>query len=193
MSRIHSNTAIAIAADMSKLQSLLEESEYEGSDITPEMIADTMEGLDLQLGEKLDAVFVHVRNLEGLAKTCDEEAKRLAARKKSFEGRIVSLKKYVLQCLLAAGKDKVKTAKNTFTARKGAVSVVIDNTDSLPDELVNVETIITPDKKAIKEALEAAGAAAAQITAEGGEVPAELLNPVPGAHLEIGERSLQVR
>lgn len=40
------------------------------------MIADTMEGLELQLGDKLDAVFVHVRNLEGLAKTCDEEAKR---------------------------------------------------------------------------------------------------------------------
>lgn len=32
------------------------------------MIADTMEGLELQLGDKLDAVFVHVRNLEGLAK-----------------------------------------------------------------------------------------------------------------------------
>ncbi|MGY1320489.1 siphovirus Gp157 family protein, partial [Klebsiella pneumoniae] len=25
------------------------------------------------------------------------------------------------------------------------------------------------------------------------EIPEELLNPVPGAHLEIGERSLQVR
>ncbi|PZQ20075.1 MAG: hypothetical protein DI558_13230 [Corynebacterium propinquum] len=152
-----STTAIAIAADMSKLQALLENED--GAGLSPEMIADTMEGLELQLGDKLDAVFVHVRNLEGLAKTCDEEAKRLAARKKSFEGKITNLKKYEL----------------------------------LPDELVTVQTLVTPDKKAIKEAIESAQAAAAQITADGGEIPEELLNPVPGAHLEIGERSLQVR
>lgn len=69
----------------------------------------------------------------------------------------------------------------------------LDTVKLLPDELVTVQTIVAPDKKAIKEAIEAAEAAAAQITADGGEVPAELLNPVPGAHLEIGERSLQVR
>ena len=70
---------------------------------------------------------------------------------------------------------------------------MIDNTDLLPDELVNTQVVIAPDKKAIKEAIESAQAAAAQITADGGEIPEELLNPVPGAHLEIGERSLQVR
>ncbi len=67
--------------------------------------------------------------------------------KKSFEGKITNLKNYVLQCLLAAGQDTVKTAKNTFTARKGAINVVIDNVDLLPDDLVTVETVVTPDKK----------------------------------------------
>lgn len=71
--------------------------------------------------------------------------------------------------------------------------MVIDNVDLLPDELVTVQTVVAPDKKAIKEAIESAEAAAAQIAADGGEVPEELLNPVPGAHIEIGERSLQVR
>ena len=94
---------------------------------------------------------------------------------------------------MAAGQDTVKTAKNTFTARKGAINVVIDNVDLLPDELVTVQTVVAPDKKAIKEAIESAEAAAAQISADGGEIPEELLNPVPGAHIEIGERSLQVR
>lgn len=70
-------TAIALANDMKKLQELLETSD----EITPEMIADTMEGVELELADKLDAAYVHVRNLEGLAKTCDEEAKRLADRK----------------------------------------------------------------------------------------------------------------
>ncbi|MBU5384791.1 siphovirus Gp157 family protein [Citrobacter cronae] len=182
-------TAIALAADYTNLLQLLESSD----ELTPEMITDTLEGIEGELADKLDAIMVIARNNLGNAKTCDEEMKRLAERKKSFENKDKTLRKYILSCLLAANLDNLKTPKNSFTARKGSVSVVIDNENLLPDELVTVQTIVAPDKKAIKEAIEAAEAAAAQITADGGEVPAELLNPVPGAHLEIGERSLQVR
>ena len=123
-----STTAIAIAADYQNLLQLLESSD----DLTPEMIADTLEGMEGELADKLDSIMVIARNNLG-------------------------------------------------------------NADLLPDELVNTQVVISPDKKAIKEAIESAQAAAAQITADGGEIPEELLNPVPGAHLEIGERSLQVR
>lgn len=51
---------------------------------------------------------------------------------------------------------------------------MIDNVDLLPDELVDVATVVAPDKKKIKEAIEA------------GE-------DIKGAHLEIGAESLQVR
>lgn len=184
-----STTAIALAVDYSSLLQLLETSD----DFTPEMIADTLEGLEGELADKLDAVMVVARNNLGNAKTCDEEMKRLAERKKSFENKDKTLRKYILSCLLATGKDSLKTPKNTFTARKGSISVVIDNVDMLPDDMVTVQTVIAPDKKAIKDAIEAAEAAAAQIKADGETPPDELLNPVPGAHLEIGERSLQVR
>ncbi|MCL2897102.1 siphovirus Gp157 family protein [Brenneria tiliae] len=163
-------TAIALANDMKKLQELLETSD----ELTPEMIADTMVGVEMELADKLDAAYIHVRNLEGLAKTCDEEAKRLADRKRSFENRAKQLKQYVLDCLLTAGLDKLKTTTNTFTARKGVASVIVDNEGLLPDELVTVQTLVAPDKKAIKEAIESGV-------------------DVPGAHIEIGARSLQVR
>jgi len=182
-------TAIALANDYSSLLNLLETSE----ELTAEMIADTLEGIGGELADKLDAVMVAARNNQGNAKICDDEIKRLSGHKKSFENKDKSLRKYALMCLLSAGMDKLKTPKNTFTARQGSVSVVIDNESLLPDEMVAVSTIVSPDKKAIKEAIEAAEATAAQIKADGGEVPPELLNPVPGAHLEIGERSLQVR
>ncbi|HFJ4329017.1 TPA: siphovirus Gp157 family protein [Serratia liquefaciens] len=165
-----STTAIALAADYAKFQELIETSE----DLTPEMIADTLEGIEGALGDKLDGAFTYVRNLEGLAKTVDEEVKRLTERKRSFENRAKSIRKYVLACLLASGQDSLKTTTNTFTARKGVASVVIDNADLLPDELVTVQTLVAPDKKAIKEAIE-----------NGVDVK--------GAHIEIGERSLQVR
>jgi putative heme iron utilization protein len=47
-------TAIALANDYSSLLALLETSE----DLTPEMIADTLEGLEGELADKLDAVMV---------------------------------------------------------------------------------------------------------------------------------------
>ncbi len=184
-----STTAIALAADYAKFQELIETSD----DLTPEMIADTMEGIEGALGDKLDAAFVHVRNIEGQADTLAAEIKRLTDRKKSFENRAKSIRKYVLACLLASGQGSIKTTTNTFTARKGVATVEVDNERLLPDELVSVSTTITPDKKAIKARIEEAEAAAAEILARGEEPPAELLNPVPGAHIEIGEPSLQVR
>ncbi|AUU01890.1 siphovirus Gp157 family protein [Morganella morganii] len=164
-----STTAIALAADYEKLQRLVETGEF-----TPEEIADTLEGIEGALGDKLDAIMIHVRNLEGQANTLGEETKRLADREKSFKRQAKDLKKYALTCLLASGQDKLKTVKNTFTAAKGRASVVIDDESLIPDSLVDVQTIVSPDKKAIKEALENGIA-------------------VPGAHIEIGERSLMVR
>ncbi|BBU83134.1 hypothetical protein EIMP300_45340 [Escherichia coli] len=138
-----------------------------------------------------------------------EEMSRLATRKTSFEGKEKAIRKHMLTCLQAAGLDKLKTAKNTFTDAQGAIRVIIDSKDKIPDEyegvsLVDVETVITPNKRAIKEVIESAEAVAAEILnlrrrlpreilARGETPPAELLNPVPGAHLERGERSLRIR
>lgn len=165
-------TAISIAANMTKLLKLVE-----SGDFSPEDIADTLEGEELALRDKFDNVMALVRNLEGQAKTVGEEAKRLSERQKSFENQAKNLKTYILRCMQAAQIKTFKTERNTLTVRKGRMSVVIDNVDKLPDELVDVQTIVTPDKKKIQEALEA--------LKEGEELP--------GAHIEVGEETLQVR
>lgn len=162
-------TAISIADNMKKLLALVESGEFSMEDI-----ADTLEGEKLTLADKFDGIMSLVRNIEGQAGTAGDEAKRLADRKKSFDNQAKNLKAYALNCLQAAGMSKFKTDKNTFTVRKGSVSVVIDNEDLLPDELVDTTVVVAPDKKKIKEAIEA-----------GVEIK--------GAHLEIGAESLQVR
>ncbi|NHB89821.1 siphovirus Gp157 family protein [Photorhabdus tasmaniensis] len=162
-------TAIALAADYEKLQQLVETGEF-----SPEDIAYTLESIECAISDKLDAIMIHVRNIEGQAKILADESKRLTDRKKLFERQVKNLKKYALDCLLKAGMDSLRTTKNTFTARKGIINVIIDDESKLPDELVDVQTITAPDKKAIKEAIENG------------------IN-VPGAHIEVGQRSLQVR
>lgn len=162
-------TAISIAANMNKLMALVESGEFSLDDI-----ADTLEGEELALSDKFDGIMSLVRNVEGQEKTLDEEIKRLSARKKSFNTQAKNLKGYILRCMVAADKRSLKSDMNTFTVRKGLVSVIIDDEKKLPDELVDVTTITAPDKKKIKEAIEA------------GE-------DIEGAHLEVGPESLQVR
>lgn len=90
----------------------------------------------------------------------------------------------------------LKTTQNTFTAVKGREKLVVENVESLPDEYVDVasQIIYTPKadeiKSAIKKAMEEAEAKALE---EGKEISEVFKNPIPGARIEIGPRSLQVR
>ena len=75
-------TAISIAANMNKLLALVESGEF-----TLEDISDTIEGEELALGDKFDGIMSLVRNLEGQAKTLDDELKRLSDRKNHSQDR----------------------------------------------------------------------------------------------------------
>ncbi len=166
-----STRTIDLAFEMKKLQALAEDGE-----LTPEMIKDTLEGLEGMIGDKLDATIAVVRGFEGQANVCDAESKRLATRKKSWENQAGLLKKYILECLLTSGSDTIKTDMNTFTARKGSQSLVVDDEELLPD--VYVESYTEVVSKVKKDELKKAILAGTEIT---------------GAHLETGPRSLQVR
>ncbi|EMW1017654.1 siphovirus Gp157 family protein [Serratia marcescens] len=166
-----STRTIDLAIEMKKLQALAEDGE-----LTPEMIKDTLEGLEGMVGDKLDATMTVVRGFEGQASVCDAESKRLAARKKSWDNQAGLLRKYILECLLTSGSDTIKTDLNTFTARKGSPSLVIDDEELLPDDYVEsfTEVVNRVKKDELKKAI-----------LDGTEIK--------GAHIETGPRSLQVR
>ncbi|CNC09950.1 Siphovirus Gp157 [Yersinia frederiksenii] len=169
-----STTAISLATDYRKLQEMADS----GDELTPEMVADTLSGIEGMLEDKFDALMALVRNTQGQAEICANEAKRMSARKKSFDNQAEIYRKYILECMIQAGKDSIKTASNTFTARKGAKKLVITDVNLLPDEYVDsvsqVQIITTPKADEIKAALN------------------EGLS-IAGAKFETGERSLAVR
>jgi hypothetical protein len=166
-----STRTIDLAVEMKKLQALAEDGE-----LTLDMIKDTLEGLGGMLGDKIDATMSVVRGFEGQASVCDAESKRLATRKKSWDNQANLLRKYILECLITSGSDTIKTDLNTFTARKGSPSLVVDDEELLPDEYVESSTEIISKVK--KDELKKAIMAGAEIK---------------GARIEIGPRSLQVR
>lgn len=166
-----STRTIDLALEMEKLQALAE-----GGELTPEMIKDTFEGLEGMLGDKLDATMTVVRDFLANVYKCDAEAKRLTERKKMWTNQAEMLKKYMLDCMITAKSDTLKTATNTFTARKGSQRLIVDDEDLLPDEYVDSSTKIinTVKNDELKKALQAGA-------------------KIKGAHLETGPRSLAIR
>ena len=163
------STGFEIANDIAELKALVDK-----GDFTPEQIADTIEAIESDLAQKLDSYMYVVGELESKAERCKKEADRQSERKSMFDREIKELKIRIKQCLDVAGLKGLKTDHNTFTIRKGFVKVVIDDDKLIPDEFVDVATIVAPKKAEIKKALE-----------DGADIP--------GAHLETGEPSLTVR
>lgn len=75
--------------------------------------------------------------------------------------------------LEACGMTKISCPLFTITLAKGRESVVVDDENSIPDDLMRVKTEIAPDKTAIAAKLKA------------GE-------EVPGARLERGQSSIRL-
>ena len=186
-----SNRTIDLALEISKLESLA----AEGGDLTPEMIADTLEGIEGMLEDKFDATMNVIRNFEAKAEACKKEAARVSERKKHWDRQVYVLKSYLLQCLQASNRTTFKTTLNTFTARKGGISLKIDNVDLLPDLFVesHTEVVTTTKNEELKKALLELATKIEAARAAGEEPDPELLKSIPGAHLETGSPTLQVR
>ncbi|MDF7681539.1 siphovirus Gp157 family protein [Enterobacteriaceae bacterium ESL0689] len=185
------NRTIDLALEISKLESLA----ADGGDLTPELIADTLEGIEGMLEDKFDATMKVIRDFDAKAEACKKEAARVAERKKHWERQTFALKNYLLQCLLASNRTTFKTTLNTFTARKGSVSLRIDNVDLLPDEFVesHTEIITIPKNDELKKALQELANRIEAAYVAGEEPDPELLKSIPGAHLETGSPTLLVR
>lgn len=143
-------------------------------DLPPEVIRDTLDGLEGQLQEKATNVGLFIRNLESTADAIDEAAVTMQARGTRLRARAKSLQDYLLFNMQAAGITKVESPYFTLAVKKNPPTVVIDSENMLPARFMRTPEPLpppkpAPDKKAIADAIRA------------GE-------EVPGAHSEQRER-----
>lgn len=125
----------------------------ESSDLDPQMLADTMEGIEGELEAKCENYAMVLKNLEGDIEALDNEIRRLTSRKKTLENNIKRMKEAVRDVMIATGKTKFKTELFSFSVQNNPASVVLDteDLDTLPDEFIRIKKEV--DKAAIKEAL----------------------------------------
>lgn len=124
-------------------------------DIDPQTAADTLEGMQGEIRDKLQAVIAYSLELDILAAGASEAAKRMQERAKSLTSRVEWLRAYALQSMQVCGIGDVSSDEFSAKIAKKPVSVVILDSATLPGEYVIVKMTSAPDKVALKKAIEA--------------------------------------
>ena len=110
----------------------------EDPEIDEQAVADTMEGIEMEIEQKADNYAWMIRSLDSNNEAIDKEIARLQALKKRNTNFIERLKENLMFCMRATGKEKFKTALNSFGIRKagGKQPLVIDfeNPADIPED-----------------------------------------------------------
>ena len=162
-------TLYELTADYMALQDMMCDPE-----VDPEILADTLEGIEGMFEDQADCYARIIRNLEAEKTAYKEEADRIRAKAQIRDNRIKWLKDKLQYSMDLTGNRKFKTELFSFNIQKNPASLVIDEQyiENIPDEyLIEQEPVI--DKAKLKAVLK-----------EGGE-KAEELEGI--CHLEQGE------
>ena len=103
-----------------------------------------------------------IKSIEGNINALKDEEKRLQAKRKALENKVVNIKEYLENQLKAMGLKKVQGNLFTVSIQKNPQSVNILNEDLIPEQFKKVVTTTKIDRKellaALKEGQEIEGA-----------------------------------
>lgn len=131
----------------------------ENGDIPEEAIADTLEGIESSIDEKIDNIACMLKSLAAEEAAIKAEEERLAQRRKSKANLQDRLKNYLSDMLLAMGKTEFENPRHKISFRKTPGKVVFDDEKAFIEwAQVNAASLLnygkpTVDKTAIKVAL----------------------------------------
>ncbi len=136
-------------------------------------LIDTLDGMS-DLKDMLVWAARRAKELEAQSGGLKDYIGQLRERQERIDGAAARLRERIAVAMLDAGETSIKDASLTLSARIGPSKVHVTNELELPPEYMRQKVIYTPDKDAIREAIDA------------GE-------PVPGAQLTNGQPTLTVR
>lgn len=146
----------------------------DSGEIPPDVIRDTLEGLEGELRDKAVSVGHFIRNLESTADAIDEAAEQMRERGARLRKRAQSLQDYLLFNMQASGIQKVESPYFNLKVKTNPPTVVIDSESLIPAEyMAQPEPLPPPPPRPDKKAIAAAFKAGEE---------------VPGCHVEQRQR-----
>lgn len=89
---------------------------------------------EADLSEKIENIARLIKNFEAERDTFKKESDRLASKAKSFDNKVINLKRFLQDNLEVAGIDKVKGELFTVSLQNNAMSLDIGTSEHIPDE-----------------------------------------------------------
>lgn len=139
-----------LAADFQAVAKHLEEIEMDA-----ETIRDTLDGYSADFDNKVIAIASLIRNIDANVAAIKEAEANMIARHKAMERKADWLREYVVENMNAIGKTNVDCPLFEVKVRVNQPSVVIDDEAAIPAKYINQKIVVSPDKKALKQAIEA--------------------------------------
>lgn len=135
-------TLYELTGEFLALVEMAESGEYD-----PQVIKDTLEGVEGELEQKADSYAVVINTLNNDVNKLSDEIKRLQARKKTIENNITSIKENLEYSMRKVGKTKFNTLLFGFNIQKNPPSLDIKDCTAIPSQFyIPQEPVL--DKKA---------------------------------------------
>lgn len=143
-----------LSTDYKQLYDLIAEQEDE------QILKDTLASINDAIEDKADGYVAVIKTLEGDNKAIDEEIKRLRQRKTSNQNGVKRLKESLQEVMEQTGKEKFKTALNSYSIANNPPSLDITDESLIPKQYY-IEQQPKLDKKellkGVKDGLEIKG------------------------------------
>ena len=143
-----------LSTDYKQVYDLIAEQEDE------QILKDTLASINDAIEDKADGYIAVIKTLEGDNKAIDEEIKRLRHRKTSNQNGVKRLKESLQEVMEQTGKEKFKTALNSYSIANNPPSLDIKDESLIPKQYY-IEQQPKLDKKellkVVKDGLEIKG------------------------------------
>ena len=142
-------TLYELRAEYMELLALLED-----PDTDPQVIADTMEGIQGELDIKCDSYVVVIKNLESQVEMIDAELIRLEKNKSALTNNIKRMKSAVLDTIQMTGSRKMVTDHFRLSIVKngGKQPMEVDEIEKIPQDYLTMKPVANMEK--IRQELE---------------------------------------
>lgn len=117
-----------LSTDYQQLYDLIADQEDE------QLLKDTLDSINDALEDKADGYVAVIKSLETDNNAIDEEIKRLRQRKTSNQNGIKRLKETLQQVMEETGKEKFRTALNSYSVANNPPSLDVQDDSLIPKE-----------------------------------------------------------
>jgi len=176
---VKKETALDLTAQMRKLESLVESGE-----LTQDDIADTLEGIEGMVTDKLDFLVELMALFASNEERLKAQEAKIAKRRKMWTNQQSAIKDRMKTIVESSGKNMLKSAMNTFTLASGRTTFRVPDPKALPDNFYDVIPTYTARMDDIKAAMEA--------LSKGVKVEGIEGDTIPGVEVVVGATSLRI-